>query len=140
MKNKPHLVAVLTLISSCNKTIAAPEHPEILVSTESILKATEEPFYDGRIPIDIDGDRTNDSTINYSYSKIGPSGTCSNEPDCTPETRPIITFYIETKNKNIPINFMCESIGIYHKKTNNNRDLFCGPNTKLHWDGHDYTD
>ena len=40
----------------------------------------------------------------------------------------------------LPANFICESIGAYAGKTNQHRDLFCGPKMKLYWDGGGYTD
>lgn len=48
------------------------------MSTENIIKNTGDLFYDDQIPIDIDSDGSYDSTICYSYSRLGPVGTCSN--------------------------------------------------------------
>lgn len=138
MKNKNYLIILIPLISICTNATANSEPPEILTSTEIITNTTDDLFYDGAIQFDIDGDGNNDSIINYSYSRLGPTGTCGDNSDCAPETKPIITFYIDLGSTNIPINFMCESIGIYPRTTNKHRDLFCGPKTKLYWDGQGY--
>lgn len=140
MKNRIYSIALILFISACTNAIADSESPDILISTESITNATDDLFYDGKIPIDIDGDGNNDSIINYAYSRLGSTGTCADSSDCAPETKPIITFYIDLHGKNTPINFMCESIGIYTSTTNQHRNLFCGPKTKLYWNGQEYTE
>lgn len=140
MKNRIFSIAFIFLIYAHANALAKPELPEILISTESIITTTDDLFYDGKISIDIDGDGNNDGSINYAYSRLGPTGTCTDNSDCAPETKPIITFYIVLHGKNIPINFMCESIGIYASTTNQRRNLFCGPKTKLYWNGQEYTE
>lgn len=139
MKSNVFLYLTVLAILACPQAIATSESPDILVSTESIIKKTGALFYDGQIPVDMDGDGSYDSTIHYGYSRLGPAGTCSNTLDCAPETKPVITFYIDLDGKILPANFICESIGIYASKTNQRRNLFCGPQTKLYWNGSEYT-
>lgn len=139
MKNNIYYCGPLLFLVGCSNAIATPDTPEELISTEQIIATTNELFYDGKISIDISGDGANDSIINYSYSKLGPASTCDDTQSCTPETSSVITFYIDFPEGKSHVDFMCNSIGIYLKKSNHRRDLFCGPKTRLYWNGSKYT-
>jgi hypothetical protein len=114
------------------------EEPSIIVKATDIEKKTTEMFYDSSIRIDIDGNGQLNETLYFSYSKIGPTPPCSELEECSLTSDPVITSYIETTNKKIHINFMCTSIGIYLNKTQGLRDIYCGPNVRLHWNGENY--
>lgn len=114
------------------------EEPSVLVSAEKIAEITDDLFYDGSIEFDIDGDGRPDSALVFSYSKIGPASTCKVGEKCKPQTTSIITAHIDSGNSRIQVNFMCGSIGLFTKKTMGLRDIFCGPNTRLKWDGRNY--
>ena len=62
--------------------------------------------------------------INYTYSDLPPKF--------------IIDVTIDNDRKEIGL--ICDSIGFFKGKTKGMRDLFCGPNTKLIWNGYTYKD
>lgn len=134
MKNK----TLWLIFSVLFYTTAHADNFSTLVDTKEIERHTAEIFYDDSIRIDIDGDGKLDSTLHFSYSRIGPSSSCENLDSCNINTGSVITSYIETPHKKIQINYMCKSIGIYSTKSKNYRDIFCGPDLNLHWDGENY--
>lgn len=57
---------------------------------------------------------------------------------CKPITKSVLTAYIDLGKSRVNINFMCDSIGLYDEISHGMRDIFCGPNTRLTWDGKNY--
>jgi hypothetical protein len=139
MKNSAYLYIASTFLLGYSLAFATPETPEILISAKEITETTTEQFQDGQIAIDVNGDGLNDSVINYFYSRIGPPGTCGEDANnCTPTTNSTITFDIDLPDRKTNISFSCNAIGIYLKKSNQHRDIFCGPKIRLHWTGQEY--
>lgn len=130
------LCLALSLLAGC----ANAEPPELLIRAEQITAATDALFYDGRIAVDINGDGSEGGVIHYFYSKLGPASTCDGLDACTPETEAIITFYLELPEGRSQVDFICDAIGLYAEKTNQRRDLFCGPKTRLYWNGREYSE
>lgn len=130
------LCLALLLLSGC----VTAGLPQLLISAKQITAATDALFYDDRIAIDIDGDGSCDSVIHYAYSRLGPAATCEGLDACAPESSPVITFYIDFPEGRAQVNFICDAIGLYNEKTNQRRDLFCGPKTRLYWNGREYSE
>jgi hypothetical protein len=116
---------------------ATSETPDIILSTETLLKKSDEYFMDDSISVDLDGNESTPEEIEYSYTRIGPPGTCE-KSDCTPETSPTITFIVHVNGAEHPVNYLCASVGIYKTKTKGLKDIFCGPKTRLIWSGEEY--
>jgi hypothetical protein len=138
IKNSIFKLIPLLLLIGCSNAIAQPETLKILTSVEQIRALTDAPFYDNKVAVDINGDGNQDSVIYYSYSKLGPAQTCDTLDNCEPETTSIITFYIDLPEGRSHIDVMCDSIGVYQETSNLQRDIFCGPNTRLYWNGKKY--
>lgn len=138
MRSSILIFAQLLFLLGCASAAATPETLETLISTAQIRELTDDLFYDNKIPVDITGDGDHDSIIYYSYSKLGPAPTCEALQNCEPETVSIITFYIDLPEGRTQIDVMCDSIGIYSTVSNLKRDIFCGPNTRLYWNGKKY--
>lgn len=113
-------------------------HPLMLVSTEQIARETSDLFYDGSINVDITGGGQADSSLNFSYSKTGPTSTCPDTEKCKPITKSVLTAYLDLEKSRIHINFICDSIVLYDEISHGMRDIFCGPNTRLTWNGKNY--
>ena len=128
---------MLILLAS---TYVYADELSVFVDVKSIESKTDEPFYDDSIDLDIDADGSLDSTLHFSYSKSGPPPACIDIDDCKITNHPVITSYIDIFKKRIHINFMCSSIGFYSKKTNGLRDMHCGPDLRLRWNGKNYTE
>lgn len=134
MNRKIFCFAIMALFSVSAQ--CAP--PLMLVTTEQIARKTSDLFYDDSINIDITGGGQIDSSLNFSYSKIGLASTCPDTKKCKPITKSVLTAYLDLGKSRIHINFMCDSIGLYDEISHGMRDIFCGPNTRLTWDGKNY--
>lgn len=111
-----------------------------LVSIKEVQKRNNEMFEEGVIRQSLEGNSSVSNVINYAYTKIGPTPACGIEDECKPNSESIIAFYISGGNlkKNILIDFMCDSIGVYDNYHNGMRDIHCGPDSKLIWNGSKY--
>ena len=134
MKSKLVVFVVATLFS----VAARCDLPLMLVTTEQIARETSDLFYDGSINVDITGDGEIDSALSFSYSKTGPVSTCPDTKNCKPITKAVLTAYLDFGEHKIHINFICDSIGLYDELSHGMRDIFCGPNARLTWDGKNY--
>jgi hypothetical protein len=135
-------ILVVILISSLFLFIYADcsyaNNIELLVSTKDIQSKTDDFFVDGSVDISLLKDSKEKYKIQYSYSKIGSTGTCSSEDNCNPSSNSILTFFIETGESKIMVSYMCSDIGVYYTYSNGMRDLFCGPKYQLRWNGNKY--
>ncbi len=90
---------------------------------DKIKENSNELFFDESLKVDLNGNAIIDQ-INYTYSDLPPKF--------------IIDVTVDNDRKEIGL--ICNSIGFFKGKTNGMRDLFCGPNTKLIWNGYTYKD
>ncbi len=97
--------------------------PVILIVADKIKENSNELFFDESLKVDLNGNAIIDQ-INYTYSDLPPKF--------------IIDVTVDNDRKEIGL--ICNSIGFFKGKTNGMRDLFCGPNTKLIWNGYTYKD
>jgi hypothetical protein len=78
--------------------------------------------------------------VEYSYSSSTPPGTCDKD-DCLSSLNndPMLTFKINFNNCNaIDVSYFCTSIGVLSEWHNGMKDLFCGPEYILRWNGESY--
>lgn len=93
----------------------------------------------GSVNTDLDGDGKKD-VIEYIYANTTPPGTCDGS-DCMSElsNSPVLTFQIKMHNgKSIDGSYMCTSLGVSHKSHKGMKDIFCGPEYILRWNGGEY--
>lgn len=96
---------------------------QILLTTDELSKTTDDLFAEGKIPIDLDDNGTAESTINYSYNKLGPPNF-ENGKEIISE--PIITIDIDTLKENLKISYLCSAIRVYHEKKTAIETFFAG--------------
>ena len=113
----------LLLFFFCSFFSFAKELPIILAEADKIKASSSELFFDGTLSIDLNGNLIMDQ-INYTYSDLPPKF--------------IIDVTVDNDKKKISL--ICNSIGFFKDKTHGMRDLFCGPNSKLRWNGYTYKD
>lgn len=88
---------------------------------------------------DLDGDHHMDTVI-YDFSRQAAPVTCDtacpqndglfNRPQLT------ISFILHGKRINLP--FFCEQFGYFNNQHAGMPDLWCGPDTRLRWNGQEY--
>lgn len=99
----------------------ANEFPTILLDADKVKESSGELFFDGVLKVNLNGNNTIDE-INYTYSDLPPKF--------------VIDVTIDNEKKDIGL--ICNSIGFFRTKTQGMKDLFCGHQYKLIWNGHVY--
>lgn len=93
----------------------------------------------GTVAGDLNSDGHQD-IIEYTYASATPPGTCEQQ-DCIDklDDTPMITFQVRMSDgKIIDAPYMCTSLALLDKKHNGMKDIFCGPEYRLFWNGREY--
>jgi hypothetical protein len=101
--------------------LLAKEFPKILLDATSIKQKSNELFLDGRLPVDLNGNKSKDY-IDYTYSDLPPK----------------LVFDVTVDNEKYDLGLICDSIGIFKENTKGMKDVFCGPESRLIWNGLTY--
>lgn len=133
-------LAMLILMASATYAQCSQGKDVDMLVTASKLKSSG--FVDGqtgRVITDLNGDGNQD-VIQYTFASSTPPGTCD-QADCMSnlDSSPILTFQlIMHDGKSIDASYMCTSIGVSKKTHKGLKDIFCGPEYNLRWNGEEY--
>lgn len=101
----------------------ASDKPVMILDANEIKQSTSELFLDDVISVDLNGNKIKDS-ISYTYSDMPPK----------------IVFDVIVDGQKKKVSLICNSISIYKVMHNKMRDLSCGMNKHLYWNGKTYVD
>lgn len=112
---------LLFLFLLCSFSLFSKDLPVIVVDADKIKEKTMELFFDSAEVVDLNGNNSIDSIV-YTYSDFPPK----------------LTFDVTVDGEKKYIGLICNSIGIFKGKNKGMRSIFCGPKTKLIWNGYKY--
>ncbi|EXU74136.1 hypothetical protein ABW286_22960 [Erwinia papayae] len=139
MKYKNPMVMLLLLIFGGCAHSSQLNSITILLDASKLKAAGFTDGETGEVYTDLYGDGSKDS-IEYTYSDSTPPGTCA-QADCSASLNesPMMTFEIKMHDgKSVDASYMCTSLGVSENKHKGMRDIFCGPNYILKWNGDEY--
>ena len=121
----------------CSCSANAENKISYVVDAAAIAKSSSDIVVDGKVSVELDGNRKTKEYIYYSFSRIGPVVACG-DSDCNPDSLPKLAWGVTYGNHHVDSHYLCSKIGVSSAMTDGMYDLYCDGKTRLQWNGKEY--